>query len=404
MEVKIERFDDLGQGVCFVDKKVTFVPNTVPGDIVDIKLTKIKKNYNEAILLDVLVPSHARIPYKCPYFLNCGGCQLQTISYKDTLQYKLNKVTSLFTKNKIDVSFLMEDNPSPYNYRNKINLKVEDGKIGFYLNNTHLVVEINKCLIASEVINDVISFVKDFNIINGNVTIRCNQEKQVLIIIESNDNLNIDVDLIKQKIDLVGIVINKNIYYGIDYLYENINGLIFKISYDSFFQVNPYVASKLFKIISDNVCDTDKVMDLYCGVGTLSLSAARIADEVVGVELVENAIANAKENARINGLDNVTFILNDVSDEIDKFNTDFTKVIVDPPRSGLSRKVIDFLSKIMPEEIIYVSCDPQTLVRDYKLLQKYYKIKKCYALDMFSFTHHLESVLILKRIDKYEIN
>ena len=117
----------------------------------------------------------------------------------------------------------------------------------------------------------------------------------------------------------------------------------------------------------------------------------------MGIEVVENAIANALENARINNLDNVSFILNDVSAEVDKMDIDFSKVIVDPPRSGLSRKVIDFLIKIMPEEIIYVSCDPQTLVRDYKLLQEYYKIKKGYVLDMFSYTHHVESILILKK-------
>lgn len=397
MEVKIERLDDLGQGVAFIDKKVTFVPNTVPGDIVDIKLTKIKKKYNEAMFVDILVPSDARIPFKCPYFLNCGGCQLQTMSYEDTTKYKLNKVTSLFTKNKIDVSFALIDNPKPFNYRNKINLKVVDGKLGFFEINTHKTVEIDACLIANEVINETIILVKDFNILNGNVTIRCNQDNEVLIIIESNDLLNIDIDLINSKINLVGIVINRETYYGKNYLYETINDLKFKISYDSFFQVNPYVASKLFQIITDNVDANDKIMDLYCGVGTLSLSAAREAIEVVGIEVVENAIANALENARINNLDNVSFILNDVSAEVDKMDINFSKVIVDPPRSGLSRKVIDFLIKIMPEEIIYVSCDPQTLVRDYKLLQEYYKIKKGYVLDMFSYTHHVESILILKK-------
>ena len=349
------------------------------------------------MLVDILVPSDARIPFKCPYFLNCGGCQLQTMSYEDTTKYKLNKVTSLFTKNKIDVSFALIENPKPFNYRNKINLKIVDGKLGFFEINTHKMVEIDACLIADGVINETIILVKNFNILNGNVTIRCNQDNEVLIIIESNDLLNIDIDLINSKINLVGIVINRETYYGKNYLYETINDLKFKISYDSFFQVNPYVASKLFQIITDNVDANDKIMDLYCGVGTLSLSAAREAIEVVGIEVVENAIANALENARINNLDNVSFILNDVSAEVDKMDINFSKVIVDPPRSGLSRKVIDFLIKIMPEEIIYVSCDPQTLVRDYKLLQEYYKIKKGYVLDMFSYTHHVESILILKK-------
>ena len=395
MEVKIKRLDDLGQGVAFIDEKVTFIPKTLTDDIVDIAVTKVKKKYNEAKLIDIITPSPARIAPKCPYFYNCGGCQLQMMNYEDTIKYKKDKVTNIFKKNKIDVSFEVVENPKIYNYRNKINLKVVDGKVGFYVLSTHELVEIDACLIASDVINETIQLVKKFNIINGCVTIRCNKDSEVLIVITSDDELNIDN--YNKKIKLVGIVINDKIYYGKNYLYETINSLNFKISYDSFFQVNPYVASKLFQIIKENVTKSDNILDLYCGVGTLSLIAACNANSVLGVEVVENAIENAKHNAIINNISNASFISGDVSTVISSINLDFTKIIVDPPRSGLSKDVIDFLIKVLPNEVIYVSCDPQTLVRDYKLLQNYYMIKKGYVLDMFSYTHPVECVSVLSR-------
>ena len=397
MRVEIVRLDDLGRGVAYVDGKITFVPKTIPGDIVRINITKEKKKFNEAECLELIASSPSRIAAPCPYFAKCGGCQLQSLEYDKTIQYKKEKIDNILRKNKIVHEVEMIDNPKPYNYRNKISLKVIDGKIGYYLSGSHELIEVLACRIANLAINTCLSFVKTFNIINGEVVIRCNQNEEILLVINSNDKLDIDVDKLKKHIKLVGIIINNKVYYGESYLFERINNCLFKISYDSFFQVNPYVASKLFQIVKDNIRVNDKVLDLYCGVGTLSLMAGEKAKSVVGIEIVPNAILNAIFNAQINGLNNVKFLLNDVREAINKISLDFTKVIVDPPRSGLTKDIIEVLLKIKPESIIYVSCDPQTLVRDYKLLMGDYVLEKAYALDMFSYTYHVESLWLLKR-------
>lgn len=397
MKIDIEKLDDFGRGIGYIDGKITFVPNTVPGDIVNINIIKEHKKYNEATIDNFIKYSEDRVKPPCPYFTKCGGCTLQNLSYENTINYKLNKIKNIFTKNRIDITPKIISNPNPYNYRNKISLKVVETKIGFYLNNTHNIIEIDECLIANPAINECINYIKNFNIINGNVIIRCNQNEEILIIIESQDNLTIDIELLKKKIKLVGIIINNKTFYGKNYLFERINNTLFKISYDSFFQVNPYIASELFQLISDNIKQYDKVLDLYCGVGTLSLNAASKALSVTGIEIVPNAILNALFNASLNDLSNVHFVLNDVSDAIAKIKLDFNKVIVDPPRAGLTKETIDILLKINPTSIIYVSCDPQTLVRDYKLLSDTYEIEKSYILDMFSYTYHVETVLILKK-------
>ena len=396
MEIKIEKLDDFGRGICYIDNKVTFVPNTIPNDLVEIKITKEFKNYNEGKLINILIPSKKRIEPKCPYFSKCGGCVLQNMNYKDTLEYKKEKVINIFKKNKLEINPVVIENANYYNYRNKISLKVIDKKIGYYEPKSHSIVEIDSCLVASNSINKTISLIKKMGINNGLVTIRCNKNDEILIIIESKDKLNIDVDSIKDNIKLVGIVINNKLFYGEDFLYENINEIFYKISYDSFFQVNPYIAEKIFNIIKENIKPNETVLDIYSGVGTLSLTAAKVAKKVIGIEIVENAVLNAIHNAKINKINNVDFLLNDATKAITKLNLSFDKVIVDPPRAGLTKTVIDTIKKIKPKEIIYVSCDPQTLVRDIKLLSDLYIINKFYIADMFSFSYHVESVCILK--------
>lgn len=397
MQVKIERFDDLGRGIGYINNKVTFIDKVVSEDIVEVELTKEKKKYNEAKLIKIIKPSPLRIDAKCPYFSKCGGCQFQNITYENTIKYKKEKIVNIFSKHKISIFPEVITNISSYSYRNKITLKVNNYKIGFYINKTHNLVEINKCLLANPAINASIPLIKRFNICNGEVTIRCNQNAEILIVINSQDNLNIDTNYLKSKIKLVGIVVNNKTYYGENSLFERMNNLLFKISYDSFFQVNPFIASQLFQIIGDNIDSSDKVLDLYCGVGTLSLMAAKKAQKVLGIEVVPNAIINALFNARVNDLNNTQFVINDASTAISKIKPDFNKIIVDPPRSGLTKNIIDVLLKIKLDEIIYVSCDPQTLVRDFTLLSSIYEIKKSYILDMFSYTYHIETILILTK-------
>ena len=195
------------------------------------------------------------------------------------------------------------------------------------------------------------------------------------------------------------IYLNDKLITKDKFVTTKLKGLTFKISKDAFFQVNPYVASQLFAVVKNNINPGDKVVDLYSGVGTLSLNAALVAERVFGIEIVENAVKDAQYNALINDISNVTFLLGDAS-KLPNLNIDFNKLIVDPPRSGLSKELIETILDVKPKNIIYVSCDPATLVRDYKLLEEAYAIKKSYVLDMFSYTYHVETILILERYVK----
>ena len=399
MEIKIERLDDLGRGIGYVDGIITFVPSTIPGDIVDAKITKQHKKYKEAEVVRYLKFSEQRIPAPCPFFADCGGCTLQPLPYEDTIKYKVTKVKNLFLKKGVSINPQVITNPKPYNYRNKISLKIIDGQIGFYQVMSNNLVNITECLIRDKALNKCLKLLSSFNIKNGNIVIRCNQKGEILIIITSKDQLNIASDFLKKHLNLRGIIINNKLVYGADYFMEEINGIQYKVSYDAFFQVNPYVASQLFAIIKNNINPGDKVVDLYSGVGTLSLNAALVAERVFGIEIVENAVEDAQYNALINDISNVTFLLGDAS-KLPNLNINFNKLIVDPPRSGLSKELVETILDVKPQNIIYVSCDPATLVRDYKLLEEAYAIKKSYVLDMFSYTYHVETILILERYVK----
>lgn len=391
MKIEIVKLDDFGRGICFVNDKVTFVPNTLPGDIVDIKIIKENKKYNEAILLDLVKPSSERIDAPCPFYGICGGCTLQTLSYEKGINYKKEKVINYFKKMGISIAPKVIVNDMHYNYRNKITLKVVNGIVGYYKLNSHSVVEVNKCLLAEEGINDVISIVCGMGIINGEVIIRSNYKSEILIIINSKDKINIT----NISNNIKGIILNDEVIYGNDYFYEEINNIKYKVSYKAFFQVNRNVASKMFKLVEDFVNDKDCVLDLYSGVGTLGLSASKKAKNVLGVEINKDAVDNANQNALINNLNNAKFIYSDASN-IKNIDVSFNKLIVDPPRAGLSTEVIEFINKKLPDEIMYISCDYHTQARDLRLLNNY-EIVDSYVCDLFSYTYHVECICFLKK-------
>ena len=394
---KIEKLDNLGRGILYLNGKVTFIPKTVPLDTVEFQITKNKKNYNEGRLIRIVEESPRIISAPCPYFHECGGCDFQNLTYEDTIEYKKSKVQREFQRKGFATKPIFIENKSPYNYRNKVTLKILDGKVGYYKEDSHNLVSINKCLIASSSINAVIPLINKINIHNGEVVFRTNEVDEILIWIKTKEDINIDINLFKDIL-LVGIVINNKTYFGNSYIYETINDIKYKVSYDSFFQVNPYIASIMFDKVKENINTNDTVLDIYSGVGTLSLSAAKVAKKVVGVEIVSNAVDNAQENAKLNNTHNAEFILSDVTKDL-KVNYDFDKIIVDPPRNGISKKVIDTILDILPKIVIYVSCNPDTLLRDLDILKEKYSIDKLYIFDMFSYTYHVENVCVLKLKD-----
>ena len=390
MEGKIEKFDNLGRGILYSNGKITFIPKTCPKDVVEYEIIREHKNYNEGVLVRVIIPSKMRIKPLCPYYDLCGGCDLLHISYEDSIKYKENKIKDLLKKDNYDIKPIVVKNSSIYNYRNKISLKVVDGKIGFYKSKSNTIVEINECLLANTLINNVIKDLSKINIKNGNVTIRTNG-KDILLVIDTLDNIDVS------KLNVQGKVLNKKLINGSDTIFEEINGIKYITSYDSFFQVNPNIASKLFETIIEYINSDDKVLDLYCGVGAITLQIAKKASIVTGVEIVENAIKNAIYNAKLNNIDNAKFILKDSSKAINDLNELYDCIIVDPPRSGLSKEVCIYLFNSSCKRIIYVSCDPGTLFRDLKILNENYKLINYYLFDMFSFTEHCESLVVLER-------
>ena len=390
LNYKIFKSDDFGRGITYVDDKITFVTGATVGDIVELEVTSRKRKFNEAVVKRIIRQSELREKPLCPYFSLCGGCVLQNITYDAGISYKSKKVIDYFKKNNVAINPIVID-CNQYKYRNKITLKVVNGVIGYYQSKSHKVIKIDSCVIAKDVINEMISEVAKFNIVNGEIIIRCNANNDVLISIYSSDLLDVDLKNISPKI--VGIVVNDKTIYKDNYFYERVNGFKFKVSYNSFFQVNLDVASKLFKLIDDFIDKDDIVLDLYSGVGTFSLSASK-ALRVYGVEIVKNAVLNAKENVILNKRENVEFILSDASAVLD-IDFAFNKLIVDPPRAGLNKDVIEFINKKKPEIIIYVSCDYHTQVRDIKLLENY-EIVKSYIGDMFPFTYHVECVVVLR--------
>lgn len=396
MNVKIEKMDDFGRGIAYIDDKVVFVPKTIVDDIVDIKIMIEKKKYSIAKVNEIINPSKLRIPFKCPYFDICGGCSLQNVEYRIELEYKLQKINNLLKKNRIN--YQVKDiikSAKRYNYRNKVSLKIEDNIIGYYEKDTHNIVEINKCFLLNDAINDVIDDLPRLSIINGSVIIRSNLKGELLLIIYT-DKLNKDgIKYLVNKHRISGIVLNDKCIFGSDFLVDKIDDYKFKISYNSFFQVNPYICKELFKIVKDYTKDANNLIDLYSGVGTLSIVAKENASSVLGVEIIDNAAINAKTNAMLNGVSNISFIASDTNKIISYLEgKDF--VIVDPPRSGLTSKVIEGIKKYQVNNILYVSCDPNTLMRDLNLLLTDYKIIEFKLLDMFPNTYHVECVCVLK--------
>ena len=392
MQVYIERMDHFGNGIGKIDGKIVFVSGALTGETVDVTITKNKKNYMEASLNNVIYKSSKRVKPFCKYFNLCGGCTLCHLNYENTLEYKKERVKNILSKNNITNEINVIKNKNDLYYRNKIELKIVDKKLGFYKKNSHKLIEINECKITKKSINKAFQFINNMKLTNANVIVRANYNDEILIVIFSKETPEI-IEPLKYKI--AGIILNNKCIYGQDYFMEKVNNLFFQVSYDSFFQVNSYINSCLFNLISENIMGS-VVLDLYSGVGTLSIVSSKKAKKVYAIEVIENAVKNALINAKINKCDNINFILGKVEDKIEYINDNIDTLIVDPARSGLDKKTIAFINNLKPKKIIYVSCDTQSLSKNLFDLTNY-EVEKLYILDMFSYTYHIETMCILKR-------
>lgn len=390
MQVHIDRMDHFGNGIGNINGKIIFVKGALTGETVDVTITKDKKSFMEGTINTIIYKSSKRVEPFCNYFGVCGGCSLCHLNYENTLEYKKDRVKNILSKFDIPKINVIRNENDLY-YRNKIELKIVDGKLGFYEKNTHNLIEIKECKVTKKSINKSFEFVKNMKLENANVTIRANYNDEVLIIIDSKEK---PVILNPEDYKIVGIVLNDKCIYGQDNFMEKINNLFFTVSYNSFFQVNNYINLELFNLIKENIVGKT-VLDLYSGVGTLSIVTSKVVDKVYSIEVIPNAVKNALINAKINKCDNINFILGKVEDKIGFINDKIDTIIVDPARAGLDKKTIEVINNICPQRIIYVSCDTQSLANNLVDLANY-EIKKFYILDMFSYTYHVECVCLLK--------
>lgn len=396
-QVTINKLDNKGRGIGYTSGKIVFVKNALLGEVVTLKNIKEHKKYITADIRNIVKKSELRNIPKCPYYDSCGGCNLMHVGIDYQEEYKEEKVKEILKKYaniKENVKFI-KNNKELY-YRNKVTLKVKNGEFGYYNDETHNFINVNNCLLVNNKINE---FIKSnvIKINNGELVIRVNYQDELLISIKSEENISILNDI--NKYNVVGVVLNDKIIYGTSFFYDYIGDFKFKVSYNSFFQVNNYMASNIFMILKSNLKGKN-LLDLYCGVGTLGLSLKDNFESIYGIEKIENAIIDAKENALINNCHNAHFYAGDTYEVLKDINVSFDTIIVDPPRSGLNEETRNLIIKLKPDKLCYVSCDPFTLARDLNILNEFYDVEKINALDMFPNTYHVECVCILERTSK----
>ena len=431
-----------GEGIAKIDNFTIFIPNAIKGEKVKILIVKVLSSHAFGKILEIIQKSDKRVESECETYKRCGGCNLRHMKYEETLKIKQNVVQSLVnktlkTKIQVEKTIGMEN---PYFYRNKAQYPIgidrnEKPQIGVFANRTHEIIPIKKCFIQNEKNEKLAKFVFNW-IIKNNISIYDEKTRKGLvrhivikigiktneimcIIVINGNKIPKENELVKEILDnfpevktIVKNVNTKNtnvimgkeniVLYGNGYIEDILGEHRFKISPLSFYQVNPIQAEKLYNlgIKSAKISKKDIVFDLYCGIGTISLFMAEYAKKVYGIEIVEEAVKDAKENAKVNNIFNAEFIAGDVEKILDKLinkdNIIPDIVMVDPPRKGLDNKSIDNIIKIQPKKVVYISCNPATLVRDLAKFEKIYEIKSIKPVDMFPFTSHVEVCTLLE--------
>lgn len=390
MEVKIEKLDNELRGICYVNGKITFVSKALPNEEVIIDLVEKHSKYNIGKLIKIIKPSTKRRNSFCPFNKYCGSCTLSILDYDDTISLKKERLKDIL-KGYIDKDIQVISSPKDKYYRNKITIHIRNGIAGYFIENTNTVIKVDNCMIASPGINAFLSILPTLNIKNADIVIRDNYKNELLIAINTKESV-----FIPKVNDLLisGIVVNDKVLYGNDYLIEKVGNLYFKVTYDAFFQVNREMLDIVFNLLKSNILIGTNVLDLFCGTGVLGLSVSSFVNKVYSIELNKHSYLNAIDNAKMNNINNIEFICGDANEEIRNINDNIDVVIVDPPRSGLSKVGISLLKKIKAKRIIYLSCNPITLKRDIDNLD-IYKVINVVGLDFFCYTYHVETFCIL---------
>lgn len=433
-----------GEGIAKIDGYPIFIEGAILGEKVKVLIVKAKKNYAYGKLLEVIEASEERIEPKCKVYKRCGGCTVQHMNYKKQLDYKFERVKDCISKiGGLDSSLVeypigMEE---PERYRNKVQLPVGVVKgelsIGFYAPRSHNIINLETCLIQDKVADKVADITRKWmtkynisaasidGVFNKNGLIRhvmirkgfTTNEVMVVLVSTKKSVPNIEnfIEEIKNNIEgIKSIILNVNkentnvilgqeciTLWGKDTITDYIDNFKFNISPLSFFQVNPVQTEKLYSKALEyaGLTGEETVFDAYCGTGTITLFLSQKAKKVYGVEIIEPAIINARENAKINNIDNAEFFVGkseEIIPELIEKGIVPEVIVVDPPRKGCDIKLLEAIGKAKPKRVVYVSCDPSTLARDLKILEeKGYKTEKVQPVDMFPHTSHIENVTSL---------
>lgn len=446
IRLEIEDIGVDGEGIGKQDGFTFFVKDAVIGDTVEAKVMKMKKNYGYARLMNVLIPSERRGEPRCAYARQCGGCQLQAMNYEAQLEFKVNKVWNNlkrlggFTDLPKPEIIGMED---PWRYRNKAQFPFgtdKEGHVvtGFYAARSHNIIPTTQCWLGieenKEILEKILKHMEKFHIpayeektgkgVLRHVLIRkgfTTKEIMVCLIINGRKLKGIEelADSLKEIPGMTSITLNINTentnvimgkemisVWGQDYITDYIGDVRYQISPLSFYQVNPVQTRKLYETALEyaDLKGNEIVWDLYCGIGTISLFLAQKAGQVYGVEIVPAAIEDAKKNAALNGCRNVEFFVGKAEEVLpQKYKEEGIHadvIVVDPPRKGCDMAALETMVKMAPEKIVYVSCDSATLARDLKYLcGEGYEIGKVKACDMFPWSVHVESVVLIQKKD-----
>ena len=446
-----------GKSIARVDDMVVFIPYGAPGDVVNIKLDKKKRSYAEAHIVDMLKPSPDRVAPVCEHFGVCGGCKWQHIPYESQLRYKRDQVVDALTRiAKVEIP---EVNPTlgskeTFCYRNKLEytfsckcwITFEDlrsgreiadrNALGFHIPGAFdKVLDIKKCWLQDDLSNRIRLFVRQYALdkeyefydikaqqgLMRTLMVRIASTGEVMLIVvfarpeqEKIDDLMGAIAAEFPEITSLLYVVNQKVndtiadqevitYRGRDYINEEMEGLQFRIGPKSFYQTNSLQAYELYKVARRMAClkPDDLVYDLYTGTGTIANFVARQVKKVVGIEYVPEAIADAKLNSEVNGIDNTIFFAGDMKDVLtDGFIEEHGRpdvMIIDPPRAGMHEDVVNVILNARPERIVYVSCNPATQARDLALMDSLYRVEEVQPVDMFPHTHHVENVVRMTR-------
>lgn len=434
MKVKIIDMTHEGKGVARTEEGLTlFVEGAFIGDTADVEITKKKKRFAEARAKAIVEQSPYRVESRCPVSAECGGCDYQELNYEKQLELKEKRVRDALKKiGKLDVE--VEDiihGETISNYRNKsiFHVKSEGDKaIGFYKKKSHDIVTAESCNISNDASVKLIPVIKEiideYGIIAiADIMVRQSKHSGDAMVVLVTDRRRLDeIEEVAERImaslpEVKTVVQNvknekskgllgkkSNIIAGDGFIYEQIDGLKFKISPETFFQVNTEGMELLYGKVMDyiDLKKTETVYDVYCGVGSISLLMAKKAKQVYGIEVIEKSIENAKENAVANGISNAEFFAGQAEwtlPELGEKGYSADKVVLDPPRKGCETAVLDAISKMGAKTVVYVSCDPSTMARDvsYLVTEKGYRVDKVQPVDMFPMTGHVESVVLLVR-------